>query len=88
MGITFSELIFGKSEYKFGKKSKVIIKFTNSVSVPKNMGFKGCSNAFGGRFSAIVRTDYDVYHMRRMLKVKTLDMNASKGKVKSDDSSR
>lgn len=89
IAIKVSEFFIKNSEYKFDKNSQAIIKYTKSVSIPRNMVFWQNMNAFGGWFSSIVSTDYDLYHSRRMIKVRTPDMkNAAKGKVKSDDSKR
>ncbi|CDS12898.1 hypothetical protein LRAMOSA05082 [Lichtheimia ramosa] len=86
MAITFSELLFGKSIPRFHKNSKVVIKSTNSVSIPRNMTTSVSRSAFHGWFSYIVSTEYEVYQMRRMVKVRTPDMkNAAKGKVKNDE---
>lgn len=88
MGITFSELLIGKSRHDFGKKSEVDIKFTNHVSVPKYMSFDVSFPAIHGWFSAIISTEYDIYHVRRMVVPKPDRKNALQGEVNSDNKGR
>ena len=88
MSIRLSELLLGKSKYEFGENSRVIIKFTKSVSVPNYMGFRVTWNAFDGWISSIVSSDYDVYHMRRRKKQKNPKQDTAIGIVNLDELGR